>query len=75
MLLPLPSFSSMYGPVKTMCFAYVDGFSLSYLSAYSFGTGIEIGIASAPASAAPVPLLSLKTIVWSSGVSMPDTGL
>jgi hypothetical protein len=35
------------------------------------GTGTEIGIASAPASAAPVPLVSLKTIVWSSGVWMP----
>jgi hypothetical protein len=44
---------------------------LSYFCAYSFGTGTEIGIASAPASAAPVPFFSLKTIVWSSGVSIP----
>jgi hypothetical protein len=48
---------------------------LVVLSAYSFGTGIEIGIDSAPATAAPVPLVSLKTIVWSSGVSIPGISL
>ena len=48
--------------------------SRSKRRANSFGTGTEIGIASAPASAAPVPFVSLNTIVWSSGVWMPLTG-
>ena len=48
--------------------------SRSKRRANSFGTGTEIGIASAPASAAPVPFVSLNTSVWSSGVRMPLTG-
>jgi hypothetical protein len=36
------------------------------------GTGTEIGVACAPASAAAVPFFSLKTIVRASGVSIPS---
>ena len=36
----------MYGPVATTCVLYVDGVLASNFSAYSFGTGIVIGITS-----------------------------
>jgi hypothetical protein len=62
----------MYGPVATWFWPYTDGFCLSNFAAYSSGTGAESGSASAPATTPPVPLLRLKTIVWSSGVSMPE---
>src|SRR4029450_12156608 len=52
-----------------------DGFLASSLAASSGGTGALSGSASAPASTPPVPRLSLKTIVWSSGVSIPLIGL
>ena len=61
----------MYGPVATWFWPYSDGCLASNLAAYSSGTGALSGSASAPASTPPVPRLSLKTIVWSSGVSMP----
>ena len=43
--------------------------------AYSFGTGTVIGITSACETSGASRLLSLKTIVLSSGVSMPEIGL
>ena len=48
-----------------------DGFSASYFFAYSSGTGALIGSDIACATVGPVGSSSLKTIVWSSGVSMP----
>jgi hypothetical protein len=39
--------------------------------AYSSGTGVEIGMASASVSCSADGLESLKTIVWSSGVWIP----
>src|SRR3954453_2338841 len=64
----------MYGPVATSWLPYVDGESRSYLAAYSRGTGAVSGMTSAPARTRPVPRLSLKTIVESSGVSIPAIG-
>jgi hypothetical protein len=43
--------------------------------AYSSGTGVEIGMASACEMSAALGVLSLKTIVESSGVSMPGMSL
>ena len=65
----------MYGPVATTCVLYVDGFFASNFFAYSSGTGAVIGITSAAATATAGGSLSLKTIVWSSGVVMPEIGL
>ena len=45
---------------------------MSNFCAYSFGTGAETGSARAPATIAARGRLSLKTIVWSSGVVMPE---
>src|SRR3954454_10055375 len=65
----------MYGPVATTCVLYVDGFLASYFFAYSSGTGIVIGITSAAETTKDSGRLSLKTIVWSSGVVMPEIDL
>ena len=43
--------------------------------AYSSGTGVVIGITSACETSGAWGSLSLKTSVWSSGVSMPEIGL
>ena len=37
----------MYGPVNTVYWSYVDGVLASNFEAYSFGTGVVIGITSA----------------------------
>ena len=47
----------------------------SNLRAYSGGTGVEIGIAIAWTSSEALGFVSLKTIVWSSGVWMPGMSL
>ena len=66
-----------YGPENATCVLYVDGLLASNSLAYSSGTGADSGITSAwarmpPAHlSAPSPGLRLKTIVVSSGVSMP----
>ena len=65
----------MYGPVKTTCWSYVDGSFLSNFWAYSFGTGVVIGITSAAATLTATGVCRWKTIVWSSGVVMPEIGL
>src|SRR5512147_1261724 len=74
-VLPELSFLTMYGPLDTTCVLYVDGFLASNCFAYSSGTGAVIGITSDAANDTPTGSLSLKTIVWSSGVSMPEIGL
>src|SRR5919201_6607612 len=61
----------MYGPVKATYWSYVDGDLASNFDAYSSGTGVEIGSAKACVTSAALGLESLKTMVWSSGVSMP----
>ena len=53
----------------------MDGFFSSNFSAYSFGTGAEIGIESAPATTPPVGLVSVKTIVCGSGVVIPSSSV
>ena len=70
--MPSASFSIMYGPVATRCWPYVEVASASNSLAYSSGTGAVRGITSAPARTPPVPFVRLKTIVESSGVSMPE---
>jgi hypothetical protein len=70
--LPEASFLIMYGPVATTCVLYVEGLFASYFFAYSSGTGIVIGITSAAETTTASGRLSLKTIVWSSGVVMPE---
>ena len=47
----------------------------SNLLAYSCGTGVEIGIASACETSAALGPLSLNTMVESSGVSIPGMSL
>src|SRR5262245_45181789 len=69
--LPELSFLYMYGPVKATYWSYVDGVFSSNFLAYSSGTGVEIGIARACETSTALGLLSLKMIVWSSGVWMP----
>ena len=70
----LASFLTMYGPVKATYWSYWDGDSLSNFSAYSFGTGTVIGMTRACATDSATGRVSLRTIVWSSGVSMPAIG-
>src|SRR3954466_16013363 len=70
--LPDASFLTMYGPVKTTFWLYVDGFLASNFFAYSGGTGIVSGITSAAATVAPLGWVSFRTSVWSSGVWMPE---
>ena len=54
----------MYGPEETTCSLYVDGFSLSNFSAYSFGTGVVIGMTSDAAKPDALrPSLSLN-VIW-----------
>src|SRR4051812_43491754 len=65
----------MYGPVETTCVLYVEGFFASYFFAYSSGTGIVIGMTSAADTSTPSGRLSLNSMVWSSGVLMPEIGL
>jgi hypothetical protein len=65
----------MYGPVATWCWPYVDGCCLSNFWAYSFGTGAEAGMLRQPATIAPRGRSSLNTIVWASGVVMPEMSL
>ena len=65
----------MYGPVATRWVPYSDGLFSSIGLAYSGGTGVDSGRPSASPKAVPVGLVSLKTIVWSSGVTMPSIGL
>src|SRR3954470_13495596 len=65
----------MYGPLNATCVLYVDGFLASNLPAYSLGTGTVIGITRAATNETAVGSLRWKTIVWSSGVSMPEIGL
>src|SRR4051795_3416730 len=74
-VLPWASFLTMYGPVATTCVLYVEGFFASNLLAYSSGTGIVIGITRAADTRTASGRLSLNTIVWSSGVVMPEIGL
>jgi hypothetical protein len=64
----------MYGPVKATYWSYFDGVLLSNLAAYSSGTGTVIGITSACDTSGACGSFSRKTIVWSSGVSMPEIG-
>src|SRR4051812_38610727 len=71
-VLPWASFLTMYGPVATTCVLYVEGFFASNLRAYSSGTGIVIAIARAAATDTASGRESLNTIVWSSGVVMPE---
>src|SRR5919197_708518 len=73
--LPELSFLIMYGPVKATCVLYVDCALASNFFAYSSGTGIVIGMTRAATNDTAVGSLSLKTIVWSSGVVMPEIGL
>ena len=64
MSLPYASFWIMYGPVATWWLPYVDGVLASYFSAYSSGTGVGRGSASACGhDRRPSALVSLKTIV------------
>src|SRR5689334_21280058 len=65
----------MYGPVATTWVLYVEGLWASNFFAYSSGTGIVIGITSAAATETAAGRDSLNTIVWSSGVVMPEIGL
>src|SRR3954453_408256 len=65
----------MYGPEEMTCVLYVDGLFASYFFAKSSGTGAVTGITRAAANETPTGDLSLKTIVWSSGVVMPEIGL
>src|SRR5690349_13380192 len=69
------SFLTMYGPVKATYWSYSEGDLASYFDAYSFGTGVVIGITSACVIDSATGRLSLKTIVWSSGVVMPEMSL
>src|SRR4051794_30295522 len=61
----------MYGPVNTTLFPYDDGVSESNFFAYSSGTGADTGSESVWITTADSGCVSLKTIVWSSGVWMP----
>src|SRR5689334_17975037 len=65
----------MYGPVATTCVLYVEGFLASNFFAYSSGTGAVIGMTSADDTLTACGSFSLKTIVWLSGVSMPEIDL
>src|SRR4051794_9810361 len=65
----------MYGPLNATCVLYVDGFLASNFDAYSLGTGTVIGITRAATNETAVGVLRWKTIVESSGVSMPEIGL
>src|SRR5919197_6406355 len=65
----------MYGPVAMTCVLYVEGFLASNFFAYSSGTGAVMGITSADDTLTACGSLSLNTIVWSSGVSMPEMDL
>src|SRR5919197_1562902 len=65
----------MYGPVATTCVLYVEGFFASNGFAYSSGTGAVIGMTSADATPTACGSFSLNTIVWSSGVVMPEIDL
>src|SRR5919197_4001734 len=69
------SFLTMYGPVNDWYWSNFDGVLLSYLLAYSSGTGTVIGITSACDTSGALGSFSLKTMVESSGVSMPEIGL
>src|SRR3954447_3061704 len=69
------SFLTMYGPVKLWYWSNFDGVLLSNLEAYSSGTGTVIGMTSACETRGAWGSFSLKTIVESSGVSMPEIGL
>ena len=71
----LGSFLTMYGPVKATYWSYFDGVLASNFLAYSSGTGTVIGITSACETSGALGVLSLRTIVVSSGVSMPEIGL
>src|SRR6476659_1347133 len=68
---PWALFLTMYGPVKTTFWLYVDGFFASNFAAYSCGTGIVSGITSAAATVAPFGWLSFSTSVLASGHWMP----
>src|SRR3954468_8094495 len=74
-VLPWASFLIMYGPVATTCVLYVEGFFASNFFAYSSGTGIVIGMTSAADTRTASGRFSLNTIVWSSGVVMPEIDL
>src|SRR3954451_3908879 len=65
----------MYGPVATTWVLYVDGLLASNFFAYSSGTGALIGITSADDTLTASGSLSLKTMVGSAGVVMPEIGL
>jgi hypothetical protein len=65
----------MYGPVKDWYWSNFDGVLASHFLAYSSGTGTVIGITSACETSGALAVFSLKTIVVSSGVSMPEIGL
>src|SRR3954452_15364759 len=74
-VLPELSFLTMYGPEEMTCVLYVDGLFASNFFAKSAGTGAVTGITRAAANETPTGDLSLNTIVWSSGVVMPEIGL
>ncbi len=69
------SFLTMYGPVNDWYWSNFDGVLLSNLLAYSSGTGTVIGITSACDTSGALGVFRWKTIVVSSGVSMPEIGL
>ena len=65
----------MYGPVKATYWSYFDGGFASNFVAYSSGTGTVIGMTSACETSGALAVLSFRTSVVSSGVSMPEIGL
>ena len=60
--------------MATWCVPYCDGLAWSSLRAYSGGTGADSGSDSAPMIVEASGLVSLKTIVWESGVWIPAIG-
>ncbi len=70
LMFPDASFLIMYGPVETWCIPYVEVVSLSYLLAYSRGTGAVIRRPSEPVKM-PSGRFSRNTIVLLFGVWMP----
>ena len=64
----------MYGPVATWKLPYSLGFLASNFLAYSGGTGALIGSTRAPITIAAFASVRWKTIVYLSGVVIPEMG-
>src|SRR5438132_753565 len=73
--LPLESAFSMYGPVAASNTSpYWVGFFLSSGAANSLGTGAVSGVDRAPVKNVPYGPVRLNTIVYLSGVEIPEIG-